>query len=300
MSAPKFHEYGPEVVPSNEKYYTTFPEALGPARWGITGSTQEEGSEGGRQDSKTICGLRRVTFWLTMALAGTIIITALVGGIVGALSASRKNEVQASSPSPAKTSSSSSVPITPASSSSSVPITSTSISSTATPTSSNTPTTVPSPGIYSIRSVATGKAVDLLYGSPDANTPIVSWTPSPSGADLASNKHQLWQISNVGNSTYIVTNTGTGSFLSAPRNLTAGQNPSIDLNASVRGGPGSTEDIYNRWVISLQGDGSFFFINQAYISKQLDLRAGGTDDGTQILLWESTKSSNQRWRLVAG
>lgn len=95
MSAPKFHEYGPEVVPSNEKYYTTFPEALGPARWGITGSTQEEGSEGGRQDSKTICGLRRVTFWLTMALAGTIIIAALVGGIVGALSASRKNEVQA-------------------------------------------------------------------------------------------------------------------------------------------------------------------------------------------------------------
>jgi len=97
----------------------------------------------------------------------------------------------------------------------------------------------------------------------------------------------------------IILNNQTNSYITAPNNLTTGENPSSATDASVYGGvPGSPTDPYMLWVMATNSDNSISFSSKAYPNKVLDLAGGSTTNGAPVILWEKDGGPNQEWRLV--
>lgn len=95
---PGLEVFGPHsglepVQPGLEQHhqqYRPFPDAQGhyPAN---SQSTEKPPRSSSRQGGGTICGLRKPTFWLALALATVIVIAAAVGGGVGATQAGKSS-----------------------------------------------------------------------------------------------------------------------------------------------------------------------------------------------------------------
>jgi hypothetical protein len=98
-----------------------------------------------------------------------------------------------------------------------------------------------------------------------------SWDPFSTPAEYA---HQSWQISSEVSGSIVIFNTHTNSYITVPSSkpssisrsppahsqlldLTAGVNPSDNLDAQVYGGvPGSSKDEHMQWVIIQNNDNS--------------------------------------------
>ncbi|TVY36908.1 hypothetical protein LOCC1_G007445, partial [Lachnellula occidentalis] len=210
-----------------------------------------------------ICGLSRRTFWIVLVLLVLVVLGAGIGGGVGGgLSGSHKNKsVSATSQSSNAGVSSTSASLTGSSSS-------TNPSST-TSTSTRAPLASTTPGSYRIINVESNTALDLYVlgeGYLTHSTELgdiyqryllkllkqsYNLTAAP-----AAYTHQSWQIASVGDGASIIFNTKTNAYITAPNNLTAGEDPS-DGHAAVYGAlPGNSADPYARWTLVTNSDNS--------------------------------------------
>ncbi|PMD38002.1 carbohydrate-binding module family 13 protein [Hyaloscypha variabilis F] len=211
---------------------------------------------------------------------------AIGGGVGGGLAAAHRKTTSTSSQQQSSSASSSAAATSSPTASSASPST----------TSSGIPPSSTQPGTYRIINIASNTAIDLLNGGTTNDTEIECWQWNPSEAP-ADNTHQSWQIEGIKSGFVAIVNTQTSSYITAPDNLTAGENPTTG-NAQVYGGvPGSPTDPHVLWSILQNSDNSISFSSQAYPTKVLDLAAGSTTNGALIILWEKNGGANQEWSI---
>ncbi|KAH8672874.1 ricin B lectin domain-containing protein [Tricladium varicosporioides] len=250
-----------------------------------------------RPGQARMCGLSRKMFWVVFAIILIVVGAAIGGGLAGGLSMSQKqNATQGSINS---TSSQMTSILTPTSSTTG----SISNSLTSSPTSilvtTPTSTATPSPGIYAIVNAASNTAIDLYLGNANANTQINGWMHFLDNGKEGESINQKWLIAAVGNGFSVIMNIGTGTYISAPKGLAPGLNPTQGDLARVLGNPGLPNDNYNMWQIKIFGDGTVAISSKVYPTKFLDLANSNAKDGTPVLLWEDNNGGrNQRWKLL--
>lgn len=136
---------------------------------------------------------------------------------------------------------------------------------------------ITSGAIYSLRSKASNKMLDVANSSVDNGAAIDCWTDTHSDAER-------WVVTLVKKNTYTLTNVGSGKLLhatSAPADSVA-----VDQN------DGNSDD--TKWMIT-KANGAYILQSAVNPKFALNLSGGNTADGAKVNLSTMTKSAAQTW-----
>lgn len=137
---------------------------------------------------------------------------------------------------------------------------------------------ITSGAIYSIKSKANSKLLDVKNASIENGAAVYSWTDTKSDA-------QRWVVNHVGKGIYTLTNVGSGKLLHA----TAAPADSVNVDQQDNT---NADDV--KWVIKKVGGG--YALQSAVNPKfALNLNAAGIADGTKINLASAGKGDVQTW-----
>lgn len=136
---------------------------------------------------------------------------------------------------------------------------------------------ITSGAIYSLRSKASNKMLDVANSSVDNGAMTDCWTDTKSDAER-------WMVKLVQKNTYTLTNVGSGKLLHA----TAAPADSVAVDQTDSNGDDT------KWVITRAG-GAYILQSAANPKFALNLSGGNKADGAKVNLAASTKSANQAW-----
>ncbi len=149
-------------------------------------------------------------------------------------------------------------------------------------TATGTPGGIASGATYKIKSVSSGKLMEVAGFSMADGGLVQQWTDN-NGAN------QKWRIDDTGNGYYKLTNSFSGKCLEVPgASTTAG----TQLDQWTDNG-GTNQ----RFRLEDMGGGSYRITAQSS-GMALDVNANSTADGAAIIQWSDTGANNQRWQLV--
>ncbi len=141
-------------------------------------------------------------------------------------------------------------------------------------------------GYYILKSVLTGKALDLAGGNTADGTVIQTWRWKNSTA-------QRWQLA----SAYAVEPNAYFTIVSALSSKmivgAAYARTSVGTNVSL-----TTKSTYDtqKWLFTLNSDKTYTIVN-AGAGLALDVAGGSTASGTNVQLWSSNSTKAQKWRV---
>jgi len=136
---------------------------------------------------------------------------------------------------------------------------------------------ITSGAIYSLRSKASNKMLDVANSSMDNGAAVDCWTDTKSDAER-------WIVKLVQKNTYTLTNVGSGKLLHAA----AAPADSVTVDQSDSNGDDT------KWVITKAG-GAYILQSAANPKFALNLSGGNKADGAKVNLATSTKNANQSW-----
>ncbi len=140
---------------------------------------------------------------------------------------------------------------------------------------------ITSGAIYTLKSKLSNKLLNVSNASIDNSANVDCWTNTRSDA-------QRWIITHIGNSVYTLTNVASGKLL----HIVAA--PADSVNVDQFSDTGS-DDV--KWTIKKAGQGSYYLKTAANSGYSLNLHAGGTADGTNVDLSQSSAADVQKWFL---
>jgi predicted alpha-1,6-mannanase (GH76 family) len=138
---------------------------------------------------------------------------------------------------------------------------------------------ITSGAIYTLKSKLSNKLLAVSNASMDNSANIDCWTDTNSDA-------QRWIVTHAGNSIYTITNVASGKLL----HIAASPFDSVNVDQFSDTG---NDDV--KWIIRKADQGSFYLKAAANQAFSLNLQSGGTVDGTNVDLAESSPSDQQRW-----
>ena len=138
---------------------------------------------------------------------------------------------------------------------------------------------ITSGAIYTLKSKLSNKLLNVSNASMGNNANIDCWTDTNSDA-------QRWIVKHAGNSIYTITNVASGKLLHIVTS------PFDSVNVDQFSDTGN-DDV--KWIIRKADQGSFYLKPSANQAFSLNLQSGGTVDGTNVDLAESSPSDQQKW-----
>ncbi len=138
---------------------------------------------------------------------------------------------------------------------------------------------ITSGAIYTLKSKATNKVLDVSNASMDDGATVNGWTNTGSDA-------QRWTVRYTGNNIYTLTNIGSGKLL----HIAAAPSDTVHVNQSTNNS--STEV---QWTIKKADKGSYYLQPVAGPNFSLTVNAGDTADGSTVTLHASLNGEAQKW-----
>ena len=138
---------------------------------------------------------------------------------------------------------------------------------------------ITSGAIYTLKSKLSNKLLNVSNASMDNSANIDCWTDTNSDA-------QRWIVTHAGNSIYTITSVASGKLL----HIVASPFDSVNVDQFSDTG---NDDV--KWIIRKADQGSFYLKPAANQAFSLNLHSGGTVDGTNVDLAESSPSDQQKW-----
>lgn len=135
---------------------------------------------------------------------------------------------------------------------------------------------IKSGAIYSIRSKANNKMLDVANSSVDNGAAVDAWTDTKSDAER-------WVIKLIKKNTYTLTNVGSGKLLHVP--AVPIDSLAIDQNDDTNG-----DD--TKWLIIKSGGA---YVLQSAANPKFALNVNGTTDGSPVKLAVASKNASQQW-----
>ena len=138
---------------------------------------------------------------------------------------------------------------------------------------------IASGSIYTLKSKATNKVLDLTNASMDDSANIDSWTNTGSDA-------QLWTVTHTGKGIYTLTNVGSGKLL----HIAGAPADAVHVNQYSNT---SSPDV--QWTIKKADKGSYYLQPVSSPNFSLAVNEGDTADGATVTLRASSNSAAQKW-----
>jgi lysophospholipase L1-like esterase len=137
--------------------------------------------------------------------------------------------------------------------------------------------------VYTLTNAASGKLMDVRYGSTDPGAPIIQWT-SDNGAN------QQWSLTQTGSGAYTVMSANSGQCLDTPDPQNSA--PPVQLVQNT-----CTNATSQQWKIQPVGDGTYTLTNAAN-GLLADNAESARTDGGRIVQWANNGGANQHWTLT--
>ncbi len=137
--------------------------------------------------------------------------------------------------------------------------------------------------MYALRSVATGKCVDVPYSSLDDNAHIQLW-------DCNGTHAQHFYLRDAGSGNYSIHNVNSDKCFDVAGASQSGDTPVIQYHCS--GAANQT------WAVNDLGNGAVTLTAQ-HSGQALDVAGGNPANGTPMIQWPLTAATNQQFRLEA-
>jgi len=141
------------------------------------------------------------------------------------------------------------------------------------------PSGITSGAIYSLKSKLSNKLLSVSNASIDNSANVDCWTNTRTDA-------QRWIVTHIGNSVYTLTNVASGKLL----HIASAPADSVNIDQFYDTG---SDDV--KWTIKKAGQGSYYLKSAANTGFSLNLYAGGTADGTNVDLAQSSVADQQKW-----
>jgi hypothetical protein len=138
---------------------------------------------------------------------------------------------------------------------------------------------ITSGAIYTIRSKAGGRLLNVSNSSLENGANVNCWTNTGSDAEK-------WLLTCIGNSVYTLANVASGKLLHISTN--AADSVNVDQYSDT-----GNDDV--RWIIKKAGQGSFYLRSAANPGFSLNLHAADTAEGANVDLAVSSAEHQQRW-----
>jgi predicted alpha-1,6-mannanase (GH76 family) len=138
---------------------------------------------------------------------------------------------------------------------------------------------ITSGAIYSVKSKLSNRSLNVSNASTDNNANVDCWTDT--GTDA-----QRWIVKHIGNGVYTLTNIASGKLL----HLDSAPADSVNVDQFSDSG---SDDV--KWTIKKAGQGSYYLKSAINPGFSLNLHNGGTADGTNVDLAQSSSADQQKW-----
>lgn len=133
--------------------------------------------------------------------------------------------------------------------------------------------------IYTLKSKATAKVLDVSNASMNDGAKVDTWTNTGSDA-------QRWTVNLTGKGVYALTNVGTGKLL---------HTAAVTADAAQVNQYANTNGTDVQWTIKKAGKGSYYLQPVGGPNFLLTVNAGDTADGANVSLHAPSKSDAQKW-----